>query len=150
MGTSEINIREIRPEDTYSIRQQILRPGRPFEEVQFSGDTDITTVHLGAFFNDKLVGVASFVSNPHKDFADREQYQLRGMAVLPEVQKMHIGQQLLQWGEVYLREQRQVNFLWCNARESAVDFYRKFNYRTHGDYFEIPNVCTHIVMYKYL
>lgn len=150
MGTSEISIREIRPEDTYPIRQQILRPGRPKEEVQFSGDTDKSTLHLGAFVDNRLVGIASFVKNPHKDFDEQEQYQLRGMAILPEARNKQLGKQLLQWAEAFLKEQRQVNFLWCNARESAVDFYRKNNYRTHGDYFEIPNVCTHIVMYKYL
>ena len=150
LETAEISIREIRPEETYPIRHEILRPGRPLKEVQFEGDFEPTTFHLGAFLQEKLVGIATYVKNPHKDFEPTEQYQLRGMAVLPEVQKMHLGQRILLAGETILREKKNTRFLWCNARETAVDFYRKNNYQTHGDYFEIPNVCTHIVMYKRL
>lgn len=150
MSPQHVDIREIGPNDTYPIRQQILRPGRPLEEVKFSGDTEKTTVHLGAFLEGELIGIATFVKNPHQDFKDQEQYQLRGMAVLPEIQKKQIGQRLLQWGETFLKTERKAELLWCNARKSAVEFYRKNNYRTHGDYFEIPNVCTHIVMYRRL
>ena len=150
METTAIKVREIRPEETYPVRHEILRPGRPMKEVQFEGDFEPATFHLGAFWEDKLVGIATFVKNPHKDFDLQEQYQLRGMAVLPEVQKMHLGQRILHTGELLLKEQKNTSFLWCNARETAVEFYSKNNYRTHGDYFEIPNVCTHIVMYKYL
>ena len=150
MGTSELSIREISPEATYPIRQQILRPGRPIEEVRFEGDTENSTVHLGAFSGEELVGIASFFKNSHREFRIPEQYQLRGMAVLPEARNMQVGQKLLLAGETLLKDQRNIGFLWCNARETAVEFYRKNNYKTHGDYFEIPNVCTHIVMYKHL
>lgn len=150
MDTSEISIREIRPEETYPVRHEILRPGRPLKEVQFEGDFEPTSFHLGAFVKEKLVGIATYVKNNHKDFPDKGQYQLRGMAVLPEARKMHLGQRILLAGETNLKEQKHIDFVWFNARETAVDFYRKNKYLTYGDYFEIPNVCTHIVMYKHL
>lgn len=150
MEASQPLIREIAPEDTYAIRHRILRPGRPLEEVQFSGDHDSSTVHIGAFVNDELAGIATLVKNSQPDFQSKLQYQLRGMAVLPEVQGQRIGQQLLRWGESFLKEEGRAELLWCNARETAVKFYEKNDYKMHGDFFEIPNVCVHVVMYKYL
>lgn len=150
LKANEVSIHEIRAEETYAVRQEILRPGRPPEEVRFAGDLDSTTVHLGAFLENRLVGIATYVQNSHKDFDFPYQYQLRGMAVLPEVQKMRIGERILKAGENLLKEQKNVGFLWCNARETAVEFYRRNNYQAHGKYFEIPHVCTHIVMYKVL
>jgi len=116
--------------------------------VQFDGDLDNSAVHLGAFLNNDLVGIATYVKNSHSAFKVENQYQLRGMAVLPEVQKMHIGQQLLQWGESYLKDHHKTGLIWCNARDSAINFYKRNKYQTYGDFFDIPNVCTHIVMFK--
>lgn len=134
--------------DTYPIRQEILRPGKPLQEVHFQGDRDPSTVHLGAFLEEELLGIATFVKNLHRDFEFEKQYQLRGMAILPEFQKKQVGHQLLHSGENLLKQEKDCEFLWCNARESAVNFYLKNGYKTHGDYFEIPDVCTHIVMFK--
>lgn len=148
MDRSELRVLEISAEETYPIRQELLRSGRPLEEVQFQGDQDATTVHLGVFLNDRLIGIASFVRNKHESFEFQNQYQLRGMAILPEFQKRQVGHLLLHAGENLLKNEKNCEFLWCNARESAVNFYLRNNYKTHGDYFEIPNVCTHIVMVK--
>lgn len=148
MGSDHIEVRNISAEATYPIRQVVLRPGKPVEEVYFSGDTAITSFHLGAFLNGKLLGVASFMKNSNPAFQSLHQFQLRGMAVLPEAQGLGIGKVLLLNGEQVFKEKWESGLLWFNARESAVQFYEKFGYHTYGDFFEIPNVCIHIVMYK--
>ena len=146
----EISIRMISAGETYPLRQLVLRPGRPLEEVHFPGDEDRGSFHLGAFAEERLVAITSFMKNPHGHFAEECQYQMRGMAVLPEMQGQKIGQQLLRAGEKLLREENPAPLLWFNARESAEGFYRKNGYSSQGGYFEIPGVCTHLVMYKRL
>lgn len=76
-------IESITAEQTLPIRQSVLRPGRPVNECNFDGDNAPQTFHLGAFIEEKLVGLASFVVDPHNYFSGK-QYRLRGMAVLPE------------------------------------------------------------------
>lgn len=143
-------IRQISAEETYPIRLPVLRPGRPVEECIFQGDDDPTTIHLGAFVNAELVAVASYMRQKNPLFEDQLQYQLRGMAVLEEHQRSGLGKQLLLEGEAILKQRFQEVLLWFNAREIAIDFYKKFGYETRGDLFIIPNVCLHIVMFKQL
>jgi GNAT superfamily N-acetyltransferase len=84
----------------------------------------------------------------HDHFEQDCQYQLRGMAILPEYQGRGLGKELLLAGEMELQKKCKKPLLWFNARESAVNFYSKFGYRTIGEPFMIPNVCMHIVMFK--
>ena len=52
-------IKEILAEETHCVRHPILRQGRPIEDCIFTADQEATTVHLGAYLDDKLVGVLS-------------------------------------------------------------------------------------------
>ena len=147
---SPVTILRITAEETYPVRQPVLRPGRPAAECVFEGDTKATTLHLGALIDGTMAGVASYMNNSHSYFNASVQFQLRGMAVLPEFRNKKIGELLLLQGEKELLKEHHELLLWFNARESAIDFYRKYGYQTKGDLFMIPNVCKHIVMYKQL
>lgn len=145
---SPSKILQLAAEETYLIRQQILRPGRPANECMFEGDTEKSTLHLGVFIAEKLVGVASYMKNNNTLFTTPVQFQLRGMAILPEYRQQKLGEALLLAGEKILKKDHHSLLLWFNARETAVDFYRKYGYKTKGDLFMVPNVCKHIVMLK--
>lgn len=150
LKNSPATILRISAEDTYPVRQPVLRPGRPARECIFEGDSTSTTLHLGAYVEDRLAGVASYMKNPHRYFDHSVQFQLRGMAVLPEFRNKKLGEQLLLQGEKELLKEHRELLLWFNARESAIDFYRKYGYETKGGIFMVPNVCPHIVMYRQL
>lgn len=143
-------IKQISAEETYPVRQEVLRPGRPLKECFFEGDLEEETFHLGYFENDKLVAVATYVPRKNPFFEVGQQYQLRGMAVLPAFRGKKLGEELLLEGENLLKKRKSNILLWFNARETAVNFYRKYDYQTIGSTFMIPNVCMHIVMYKKL
>ena len=66
--TDSIQIKEISSLETYSVRHPVLREGRPIEDCSFDGDDLSTTFHLGLFYEDVLVGVASFMKNNHALF----------------------------------------------------------------------------------
>ena len=137
-----ILIKEIQTEETYPIRHQELRQGFPIETCHFDKDDNSDTFHLGAFENEKLVGVVTLVKS-------EKGYQLRGMAVLGSEQGKGIGALLVQKAEEILRG-KQVSYLWMNARIKAVPFYEKLGYITLGDVFEIQTVGEHIIMEKTL
>lgn len=74
-------------QEILQLRQKVLRPGKPIESCYFENDDIESTQHLGAFFEDKLVGIISLFKNRHHLFKTQNQIQLRGMAVEPDNQK---------------------------------------------------------------
>jgi GNAT superfamily N-acetyltransferase len=150
-----MTIKQVSAKDTYVVRHAVLRKGRPLEDCAFAGDNLATTIHLGSYLQDTLVGVASFVL--HKDEAiialehiDKQYcYQLRGMAVSELVQGQQVGTRLLRYGEQLLNK-KGCTHLWFSARELAVPFYQKLDYTIVSDLFEINAVGMHCKMYKAL
>ena len=145
-----IHIRKIPASAVYSVRQPVLRPGKPIAECVFEGDNSDKTFHFGLFMDENLIGVASFMQNSNPLFKESEQYQLRGMAVLSKFKGQGFGASLLIEGEEKLKNLVNHPFLWFNARDHAIGFYKKFGFKTIGEKFDVPGVCEHIVMFKLL
>ena len=143
-----VSIESITEEETLPIRQDVLRPGRPKKECIFDGDDAPQTFHLGAFTDETLVGIASFVVDNNPYFSGK-QYRLRGMAVLPEYRGKGFGKELVAFGEKLIQE-KGFDVLWFNAREVALNFYSRLGFISKGEPFEISTVGTHYVMYKKL
>ena len=74
------------------------------------------------------LGVSTFLSNKNSTFKENTQYQLRGMAVLQSHQNLGLGDAILKNGEQFLIS-KNIDMLWFNAREIAVNFYKKNNYQ---------------------
>ena len=142
-------IRQITSRETFSVRHPVLREGRPIEDCIFEDDDLETTYHFGLFLGESLVGVATFLSNKNSTFKENTQYQLRGMAVLQSHQNLGLGDAILKNGEQFLIS-KNIDMLWFNAREIAVNFYKKNNYQIIGKSFKIKGVGIHYVMYKRL
>lgn len=142
-------IREISALETFSVRLPVLRPGKPIGTCHFEGDNLETTKHFGYFSDEKLAGIASLFKHPTSFFEETQQFQLRGMAVLPEYQKKGIGDVLVKHAEKDAAE-RGGKLIWFNAREIAVPFYKKLGYEIIGEPFDIQDIGKHYVMYKKL
>lgn len=142
-----IFIHQIEAEETFSVRQPVLRPGKPIESCHFDSDNLGTTAHFGLYEHDDLIGVVSVYKVNHPVSSKKEQYQIRGMAVLQEFQRKGIGEQLVKKVEHHVKEQKG-ELIWFNAREKAVPFYQKLDYKIKGEPFDIPEIGTHFVMLK--
>ena len=142
-----IEVKEISAEETFPIRLEVLRKNiqLPYE---FNGDFDSDTIHLGAFKNDILIAVSSYMKASNKNF-EGNQYQLRGMATLTEYQGFGSGKLMLQEAVLILNK-KNIDILWCNARIAAVEFYEKQGFQTFGEKFDIQFVGEHYVMFKKL
>ncbi len=143
-----ISIRTITSKETHSVRHPVLREGRPIEDCVFANDDDPETFHLGLFIDNEILAVVTYIKNKYPDLKG-SQYQLRGMAVLKSYQKRGFGNLLIEKGEDILK-QKNVDKVWCNAREIAVNFYKKNGFEIIGKPFVIPKIGLHYVMHKSL
>lgn len=140
--TTNIQLKPICAKETYAVRHPVLRSGLPIESCAFDRDDDENTVHIGSFLNEKLVGVLTLLPK-------ETDVQLRGMAVLPELQGKGIGRLLVAEAEKCVRDM-DMSTLWMNARLVAVPFYEACGYQKQGETFELPFGGTHYKMTKYL
>lgn len=142
-------IREINPEMTYSIRHRILRPHQTLEDCKYNTDYETGTFHVGAFYQGKLISIASFCLENYPDFPIETQYRLRAMATLEEFRKMGAGRAVIKFAESSIKE-KGVDLLWCKGRATVQEYYEKLGFRAHGEVFDYPPIGPHIIMYKKL
>ncbi|WP_264552192.1 GNAT family N-acetyltransferase [Flavobacterium sp. N2038] len=142
-------IKEILSKETYAVRQPVLRKGKSIESCVFEGDDLADTHHFGLYDNKKLIGIISLFNKINPIFADENQAQIRGMAVLETHQKKGFGEALVKHCENYCIENK-VGLIWFNARTAAVGFYKKMNYQVEGEAFDIKDVGEHYLMFKNL
>ena len=140
-------IKKIAAKETYSVRLPVLRKGKPIESCQFDGDNLATTQHYGIYLDNELVGIISLFKKNNSTFSQKNQYQIRGMAVLENHRKKDYGKALLIYTEEECKNQ-EVDLIWFNARIEAIGFYEKMGYQKKGTPFDIPDVGEHIVMFK--
>ena len=140
-------VKKISALETYNVRQEVLRKGKPIETCYFEGDNLATTTHFGLFEDEKIIGVVSVYKTNSLLFTEKIQFQIRGMAVLEDFQSKGFGKQLLKTAEKFCFDEN-TDLIWFNARENAISFYKKSGYKIIGNSFDIPNVGTHFVMFK--
>ncbi|HEY4628744.1 MAG TPA: GNAT family N-acetyltransferase [Flavobacterium sp.] len=140
-------IKKIAATETYSVRLPVLRKGKPIESCHFDGDDLETTLHFGLYLDPELVGIISLFKKNNPSFSEKNQYQIRGMAVLENHRKKDFGKALIIHCEEECKNQG-VDLIWFNARIEAVGFYEKMGYQKKGIPFDIPDVGEHIVMFK--
>ncbi|MDP5202468.1 GNAT family N-acetyltransferase [Flavobacterium sp. DG2-3] len=144
-----ITIKEISSQETYAVRQPVLRKGKPIESCVFEGDDLASTHHFGLFDDENLIGIISLFNKINTIFAAQNQAQIRGMAVLETHQKKGFGEALVKHCETYCNKNK-VDLIWFNARTAAVGFYQKLNYQPLGESFDIKDVGEHYLMFKKL
>jgi phosphoribosylformimino-5-aminoimidazole carboxamide ribotide isomerase len=120
-----ISIEQIRPELTWRLRQQVLYPAKKLYEMEL--EEDDLGIHFGAFTDKALVGIISL-------FQVGTSFQFRKLAVVAELQKMGIGNSLLNRVEEYAKSE-DGTLIWCNARVTAIGFYLKAGYSHTGKLF---------------
>lgn len=139
---TNIQLKEIDTTATYTVRHPVLRNGLPIESCAFDFDDAPSTMHLGAFENDRLIGVLTLIFKT-------QSVQLRGMAVLEQFQGQGVGKQLIVHAENYVKRQN-IQTIWMNARRIAVPFYKACGYKKQGESFELAHGGTHWKMIKNL
>ncbi len=143
------NVREINREDTYDIRHKILRPHQEFDMVKYDTDNNEGSFHVGVFDGEDLICISSFCLEQFDEFDVKHQYRLRAMATLPEYRKMGAGKMAVTYAEEILIS-KGYDFLWCKARMSAFEYYKKLGFIQYSDVFDYVGIGPHVIMYKKL
>ena len=142
-------VKRIELEMTYGLRHRILRPHQTIEDCKSETDYEKNTFHVGAFYQKKLVSVASFCTEEHIDFPYKRQYRLRAMATHEDFRNLGAGRSVVRYAEDLIKEMG-YNFLWCKGRTSVQEYYSKLGFTAHGEVFDYPPIGLHIIMSKEL
>ena len=147
IGDLQLIFQEVSIDDVIDLRHANLRQGLPRETAVFDGDRADTSRHVAAYVAGRVVGCAT-VHASH--WEGEPAWQLRGMAVAPELRGRGVGQALLAFLEAGLRDASSARALWCNARVPAVGFYERQGWRVVSEPFDIPTAGPHVRMTKRL
>jgi len=127
------------------LRREVLRKPLGLDFNQTDLDNEKDQFHIGAFKDDKLVGI--LILKAMKDLGDGI-LKMRQVAVLPELQGTGIGKEMVVFSEQWARENN-YNLIDLHARKNVTPFYEKLGYHIEGDEFLEVGI-PHFKMLKHL
>jgi len=131
-------VRPISLEQTRALRQAVLRPHEPVEQMASSETVD--TIALGAFAGDELVAVGMIAPD-----GEPGGWRIRGMATAPAARGRGAGSAVLDALIEHARSQG-ARRIWCNARTPARSLYERAGMRVVSEEFELPEIGPHLMM----
>ena len=144
-----MKLKNISSEEIRTLRHKVLRQGKPFSTTTYQRDNCIETFHL-AFMKDNVpIRCATFYPENTSLISSKRAYRLRGMATIKEHRKKGYGKKIMSKAIEEIKK-RKGDFLWCNARLVAVEFYKKLGFSSKGEQFNISDIGPHYFMYKKL
>jgi ribosomal protein S18 acetylase RimI-like enzyme len=135
-----ITIEQVEAVDTYPLRAQELRQGRPLE---MDGDDAPYALHLAARIDGgEIVGVVRFHPRDCPWRPGEGSWQLRGMATDPRVRGLGAGRALVAEGLARVAA-RGGDLVWCDARKDAVGFYERIGFTIVTEEYDLRPVGPH-------
>ena len=126
-----MDIRTINWQETLPIRHKVLWPNKTPDDCIVEGDPQ--GLHYGIYIDKELACVASL-------FISEKSVRLRKFATLERFQGKGLGSFMLNHLIGEMKEKANTHF-WFDARESALDFYKRFGFTKEGKRFfksEVP------------
>lgn len=138
--TGELGVGPATAAEIIGLRHSVLRPNLPREAAEFAEDA--VARHVAAWLGDAVVGCATVFPKPPPDWAGPGlpvggAWQLRGMAVSPELQGQGVGRRVLD-ATVELTTAAGGQLLWAHARAAVADFYVRAGFVVRGDPYPLP------------
>ena len=113
------HIEQIPLELALQMRHKAMYPDKNPEAVRLAADED--GIHFGLFDNNQLISVVSWFRH------NETEAQFRKLATLKEYRNSGYGTALLNYIVDFSRGDG-IHRLWCNARENALNFYKKLGF----------------------
>ena len=142
-----MDIKVVAAKDIRPLRNLVLRPNLPIETTYYDLDNDIETFHLASIMDNTIISIGTFYPENDIELQTKNGYRLRGMATHPKFRRKSAATKLMKKSFVLLKEKK-CDFLWCNARLVAVEFYKSLGFKITGKIFDIPSIGPHYKMYK--
>ena len=121
-----MDIEQITPQLTWRLRRDELYPGEYMFNMEMEEDNH--GWHFGGFIDNKLIAVVSL-------FQKGADFQFRKFAVQKDYQGKGIGRELLEYITEFAKSEGGTR-MWCNARDTAIEFYIKAGFKHTGEFFE--------------
>ncbi len=143
-----LRVAAVSTESILPVRMRVLREGTPSQDPRYPEDDLAITVHFAAFSPDnQIVATSTWLERAYPPAPHEPAIQLRGMAVLHELQGTGVGAELLRHGIAHARERGALH-VWARARDSALRFYQNNGFAVEGDAFmdEATGMSHHLVV----
>lgn len=139
---SDIRISPVSAEQTHNLRHTVLWPERPISFIRLPEDD--CGQHFGAFSTSSnpqlLVGVISLFTIPSAEHTSSlPSARFRKLCVLPSHQSQGIGSQLVRHA-INISAEASMTSIWCDARATALSFYRRLGFEPEGESFDKSGV----------
>lgn len=138
-------VRLIEAQESYRLRQLVLRPMLKVDQVGAEHDHAADTFHVGALDMDGRVIAIMTVMRDCVPNTHRVAWRIRGMASDPDARGTGCGGAVLEFGIAHAWGIHRET-VWCNARKVAYGFYERYGFRLASDEFDIPGIGPHKVM----
>jgi GNAT superfamily N-acetyltransferase len=127
-----MRIRIVDGASTQELRRAVLRPNWPIGS-PMHGDENPDAIHFAAVEDDAtVIGTCLILPRPYPARPDEPgAWQLRGMATAPDRRNQGIGAAIV-GAAIEAARQRDGRLIWCDARTTAVPFYRAHGFATEG------------------
>ncbi|MEH6455874.1 MAG: GNAT family N-acetyltransferase [Cocleimonas sp.] len=132
-----MQIQKLQWQQTLTIRQAVLWPEKPQEFCHVEDDEQ--ALHYGVYIDQALVCVASVYPEVVISINSNNSARLRKFATLVAYQNQGVGSFVLSHIIDSLKTEG-ISNLWCDARESAIEFYQRFGFQTEGQRFHKGNI----------
>ncbi|MCI0414550.1 GNAT family N-acetyltransferase [bacterium] len=146
---SDLIIAAVSAEAVYPLRQSILRPEKAYDFSIYPADNIKSTLHLGAFLNGELTGIASIYLEAPPGGSVPGAWRLRDMGVVEGMRRKGYGSALLKACVDHISA-NQGSFFWCYARKAAVPFYLNRGFQLDERSFEMPGFGERFFMWRLL
>ena len=124
------------------LRDKVLRKPLGMSLSDDNLEADKNDIHIGAFVDNKLVGVLILTR------LNQNEVKMRQVAVGEEMRSKKIGSKMVAYAELF-SSNLQYTTMVLNARKTAVGFYEKLGYNKVGNEFLEINI-PHFKMSKFL
>lgn len=131
--------------ETYELRHRVLGRGRSPADVAAPDDEDPDSGHFVVRVDGEIVGTGTVRRRSLAAADPRSQWQIRGMAVLPEAQGQGLGSQVLAAILDHVGAQ-DGGLAWCHARIRAEGLYRRAGFTVVGEPFDDPVAGRQVLM----
>jgi predicted N-acetyltransferase YhbS len=126
--TDGVTVREGELSEVLPLRRMVLRPGQEVRPSDYDSSPGIR--HVVAVQGDEVVGCATIYPSAHD--GEVGAWQLRGMAVAPDLQGKGIGAAVLRVA-IDIARGAGAPLLWANARVTALGFYERLGFEVVGE-----------------
>jgi predicted GNAT family N-acyltransferase len=150
MSTDQLRLRRASAQEVLPLRGQVLRPGLPPQRSIFPNDQDEGTWHLVVQdLTGQVLACSTWFAEAWAGRPTAAAWRLRGMATAEPARGKGLGGLLLTYGLDQVAGLG-AELAWCNARISAVGFYQRYGFATHGPQFVGAQDIPHYVMWRAL